>query len=182
MGWFSRKPTQQKYVEAAVTVATNLYLHTSPGADDAPGDLQFRLQDSRYRYLLFCLSAVITAALAYDEKKEIEPEAFLQGCLLFATWAATETAEQFFDDPAQAAGSNGKKILQDFLTQWSQWPTLEQEGRNDEIIDLICSMVHATESNDPVDQTDAQRLGELALQIDCRLPTMRGALVELANR
>lgn len=36
MGWFSRKPTPQKQVEAAVTVATNLYLTTIPGAEAAP--------------------------------------------------------------------------------------------------------------------------------------------------
>ena len=35
-----RKPTQQKYVEAAITVASNLYLHTIPGANDAPARLQ----------------------------------------------------------------------------------------------------------------------------------------------
>jgi hypothetical protein len=182
MGWFGRKPTQQKYIEAAVTVASNLYLQTIPGADDAPADLQFHLHDSRYRYLLFCLSAVVTAALAYDERKQIQPHALLQGCSLFVTWAATESAQQFFDDPAQAAGSDGKTIFQQFLKQWSGWPDLEKEGRNAEIIDLICSMIHTTESNDPIDQADAHRLGELALQIDCRLPTMRGALVELVNR
>ena len=153
MGWFSRKPTQEKYVEAAVTVASNLYLQTIPGADDAPSDLQFHLQDSRYRYLLFCLSAVVTSALAYDENKEIQPEAFLQGCLVFATWAARDNAEQFFGHPAQYARGIGQQIFQEFLTQWSQWPTLEKEGKNDEIIDLICSMIHTTESNESVERT-----------------------------
>src|SRR6185295_20408534 len=102
MGWFSRKPTQEKYVEAAVTVASNLYLHTIPGAEDAPADLQFSLPDSRHRYLLFCLSAVVTAALAYDEKKQIQPEMLFKGCLLFATWIATEQAQEYFDDSASS--------------------------------------------------------------------------------
>jgi len=86
MSWFSRKPTQQKQVEAAITVASNLYLHTIPGAADAPVALQFGLPDSRYRYLIFCLSAVVTAVLAYDEGREInQPEVFIKGCLDFAT-------------------------------------------------------------------------------------------------
>jgi hypothetical protein len=184
MGWFSRKPTQEKFVEAAVTVASNLYLHTIPEAEDAPAELKFSLPDSRYRYLLFCLSAVVTAALAYDEKKQIQPETFFNGCLLFATWTATEQAQEYFDAPAsaQAAVSDASTILKEFLKHWAQWPILEKEGRNDEIIDLICSMIHAAESNEPIEQTDMDRLGELALQIDCRLPTMRGAFVELANR
>ena len=184
MGWFTHTPTQDAYVQAAVTVATNLYLHTIPEAEDAPADLQFSLPDSRYRYMLFCLSAVVTAALAYDEKKHVQPEALLNGCLLFARLTALEHAEQYFNDPsnAEAAANNARMILQRFLSDWSQWPDLEKGGRNGETIDLICSMIHATESDEPLEQTDITRLGELALQIDCRLPTMRGAFVELADR
>lgn len=184
MGWFRHKPTQEKYVEAAVTIASNLFLHTIPEADDAPAELKFSLPDSRYRYLLFCLSAVVTTALVYDEKKQIQPEILFKGCLHFATWTATKQAQEYFDDPvsSQSAVGNTNTIFQDFLERWSEWLTLEKESRNNEIIDLICSMIHTTESSEPVEQADINRLGELALQIDCRLPTMRAAFVELANR
>ena len=86
-GWFRRKPTQEKYVQAAFTVASNLYLHTIPGAENplVPVPLKFNLPDSRFRYLMFCLSTAITAALVYDEKKEVQPEALINGCLHFAT-------------------------------------------------------------------------------------------------
>ncbi len=181
---FRRKPTQQKYVEAAITVASNLYLHTIPGAEDAPAPLQFSLPDSRYRYMIFCLSAAVTAALAYDEKKEIQPEALIKGCLHFAVWTATENAQEYFDDPASPQDSinSATAYLQEFLKHWSRWPELEKEGRTVETIELISSMIHTTESNVPADKTDVQRLGNLALQIDCRLPTMRGAFIELTNR
>jgi hypothetical protein len=43
-------------------------------------------------------------------------------------------------------------------------------------------MIYTTESNVPAEKTDVQRLGDLALQIDCRLPTMRGAFIELTNQ
>ena len=56
------------------------------------------------------------------------------------------------------------------------------EYRSAEIIELISSMIHTTESNLPADKNDMQRLSELALWIDCRLLTMRGAFIELANR
>src|SRR6266404_501541 len=183
MRWFSRKPTQQKYVEAAITVASNLYLHTVPGAVDAPAPLQFSLPDSRYRYMIFCLSAVVTAALAYDEKKEIQPDALIKGCLHFATWTATENAQEYFDNPAsQDSINSATAYLQEFLKHWSRWPELEKEGRTVESIELISSMIHTTESTVPAEKTDVQRLGKLALQIDSRLPTMRGAFIELANR
>ena len=75
MAWFSRKPTQEKQVEAAIKVASNLYLHTIPGAEDAPAPLQFSLPDSKYRYLLFCLSAVMRVCAPKMKKEDfISPE------------------------------------------------------------------------------------------------------------
>jgi len=61
--------------------------------------------------------------------------------------------------------------FQEFAKYWSCWPDLEKEGSNAEIIDLISVTIHSTESNEPVVEADMRRLGELALQIDCRLPT-----------
>ena len=187
MSWFSRKPTQQKYIEAAITVATNLYLHTIPGAEACilpSSPLQFSLPDSRYRYMLFCLSVALTAALAYDEKKQIQPEKLIQGCLHFAAWTATEHAKEYFDDPAtsQASIDITAAYFQEFFKHWSQWPALEKEGKSNEANDLISFIIHMTESNVPAEDADMQRLGDLALAINCRLPTMRGALIELATR
>jgi hypothetical protein len=184
MGWFSRKPTQQKFVEAAITVASNLYLQTISGAEDERAGLQFGLDDSRYRYLIFCLSTAVTAALAYDEEKQVQSEALINGCVQFALWTAKEHAEEFFDNATSSKDSvrTATAYFQDLLKQWSQWPKLEMEGRNAEIIDLVCSMLRTTESDEPTGETDKQRLEPLALEIDCRLPAMRGAFVELAKR
>jgi hypothetical protein len=185
MSWFKRKPTQQKYVEAAITVATTLYVHTIPGAEDAPARLQFDLSDSRFRYMIFCLSTVITAALAYDEKKQIQPEELIEGCLHLVTGSAAEHfAQEYFGDSASSHDSvdSASAYLQEFLKQWSRWPQLENEGRSAETWELISSMIHTTESNLPAENSDMERLSKLALWIDCRLPTMRGAFIELANR
>jgi hypothetical protein len=184
MSWFSRKPTQEKYIQAAVTVASNLYLQTISGAQEASAPLQFGFPDSRYRYMIFCLSAVVTSALAYDEKKKIQPETLINGCLQFANWTAAQNPHEYFDDPATSPNSadHASLYLKEFLKQWSLWPALENEGRNMETIDLISSIIHTTESSEPISQSDEKRLGPLALNIDCRLPTMRSALIELANR
>src|SRR5439155_23869150 len=146
MGWFSPKPTPERQVEAAVTVATNLYLQTIPGAKDAPISLQFSLPDSRYRYLIFCLSATVTAIFAYDEKKDIQPDGLIKGCLNFATWAATENPKEYFSalPSRQDAANSANAYLVEFLKHWSKWPEFEKEGKNTDIIDLICSMIHST--------------------------------------
>lgn len=173
-----------KYAEAAIKVASNLYLHTVARAKDAPATLHFTLPDSRYRYMIFCLSSVATSALAFDENKEIDPEALIKGCLYFAALTATQFPQEYFDDPANArkAAERAEEYLEEFLKHWARWPALQKEGRNGEIVDLISSMIHSAESNQPISQADNQRLGPLALEIDCGLLTMREALVELANR
>ncbi len=183
MGWFGRKPTQQKQIEAAITVASNLYLHTIPEAEDAPVPLQFSLPDSRYRYLIFCLSAVMRVCAPEMKKKNFA--AVFDECLHFlVTWAIAEGAQEFFGSPVvpEDAANSGAAYLREFGNNWSRYIELEKEGRNAEIIDLICSMIHATESNVPIVKTDTERLANLALWIDCRLPTMQDAFIELASR
>jgi hypothetical protein len=157
-----------------------------PGADDAPAPLHFSLPDSRYRYMIFCLSAVISAALAYDEKKQIQPEALINGCLHFARLTATDTemAQEYFDDAAslQDSGGSTSTYLTEFSKHCAQWRKLEKEGNSAEIHDLICSMIHSAESSEPICLADVQRLGPLVLQIIRWLPTMHGACTELAKQ
>ena len=183
MNWFRSKPTQQKYVEAAITVASNLYLHTIPAADDPRTRLQFSLPDSRYRYLLFCLSTALSVALAYDEKKHIQPETIITGSVDFLRLFASEQPNDYFDDPNDAQNyiSRTNDYFGNFLRQWSLWPELEKAGKNNQINDLICLMLRTAESDAPAGATDMRRLSELALEIDCRLPAMREALIELAE-
>lgn len=184
MNLFRRKPTQQKYIEAAVTVASNLYSHTMDGEIGGPLPLEFELPDSRFRYLVFCLSTVMTTALAYDEKKDIQPEALFYGCLHFLTFVTTELRDEYFDDPITAQDANGRatEYLQRFLKDWSKWPELEAAGQNARVWEIISRMIRTTESNLPAKKSDLLRLDKLALEIDCRMPTMRGALIELADR
>lgn len=82
----------------------------------------------------------------------------------------------------QDVANNGAAYLQEFFGMWSRYVELEKEGRKAEMIDLICSMIHTTESNVPSGTSDTQRLRELAIQIDCWQPSMREAFIESANR
>jgi hypothetical protein len=180
VGWFSRKPTQQKLVGAAIKVASNLYFITTAGAEDAPVALQFTLPDSRYRYLIFCLSAMATACA----HEMTNPDAVMNECLHFVIgYATTEGVRDFFGGPEipHDAANNGAAYLQDFLNKWSIWFELRKKGKSAETIDLICSMIHTAESNLPAVRTDSQRLEGLAQQIDFHFPAMRDAFIELTR-
>jgi hypothetical protein len=184
MGWFSRKPTPQQQSVALVTVASNLYLHTVPEAADAPASLQFGLSDSKYRYMAFCVSAAAAAVLAYDEKKKIELEELTNWCVQFLVWVATCGDPKFADfqmSPSEASRLAPSYFI-GFMKDWSAWPELEKQGRHTEIIQLLCSMIRRTESGTPASEADVKRLGPLALQINCQLPTMQSAFTELTKR
>jgi hypothetical protein len=177
-------PAQRRQVDAAITVGSNLYERTITGSVDAPAPLEFSLPDSRYRYLLFCLSVAVTAALAYDERKDIQPDVLCRGCLDFATWTATDNVQEYFGSRAcpPGAADSATAYFTEFLKHWSTWPALEKAGRLQETWEMIGFMIHTTESSAPASAADQARLAKLALEIDCRLPTMRRAFVELASR
>lgn len=176
-GFVSPKPIK-KQVEAAITVASNLYLHTIKKADVPSGSLQLTLPDSRYRYLIFCLSTVATVCAS----EMTDRDSVVNDSLNFlATWAV-EHDHDFFSGPVtfDTALTSGISYLREFSDQWESYFKLEKEGT--ESIDSISSMIHSTETNVPVGDADTVRLGELALEVVCRTPAMRDAFVELANR
>jgi hypothetical protein len=105
-------------------------------------------------------------------------------CLHFlVTYAITQNAEEFFGGPVvpENAASSGAAYLQEFGDNWSKCVELEKEGKDVKIIELIRSMIHATESNVPAEKNDKQRLEKLALSIAYRLPTMQEAFIELVK-
>jgi hypothetical protein len=172
--------THQKQVKAAVTIATNLYLRTIPGGEDAHVPLQFSLPDSRFRYLIFCFSAVATACV----REMTNADAVMKDCVHLVATVPAVHVQDFFDGPVNPPDveSKGAAYLKEFCNNWSRYDALEKDGRNMEAIDLICTMIHTTESNVPAETADNERLGKMGLQLSCRLPTIQGAFIELANQ
>ncbi len=181
LSWLNPKPRHDKQVKAAVKVASNLYYLTIPGAADAVAPLQFSLPDSRYRYLMFCLSATQTACAGELSNSD----AVFRDCLRFLTMAATgELITEFFAvaTDAETAANSGAAFTRQFLNHWSRYEALETEGgKNLQINDLLCSMIHIAESDGSLEETDKKRLAPLAVYIYCLLPTMRSAFQGLVN-
>jgi hypothetical protein len=183
MGWFTSKPTQEQYLNSVIKVATNLYLNTIKGENGVSTNFQFELVDSKYRYLIFCCSAVFTTILAYDEKKNIQPEILFNGCIQFLKWAGNEYPSEYFEtDRYGQYVENVEHVFQEFFKPWAKWLSLEQQGKNSEIVDLICAMIRSTESKKETEEEDINRLGELALEINGRLATINSAVLELAKK
>jgi hypothetical protein len=166
MGWFSRRKKwpQQKHREAAIKVASNLYLVTSPGGEHAVVPLQFTLPDSPYRHLIFCMSATAAACAP-----EMDLDA-VSGALEKLALVALERPQEF--------AITGLPRLKFFLNTWTKCLELDKKGDNQQAIEMICLMLHSTESDVPGNKDDVERLRELARWIHGHFPAMRDAYVE----
>lgn len=183
MRWFTKRTTQQQYIDSVIKVASNLYLNTLSGKGGINTSFQFDLPDSRFRYLIFSLSTVITAVLAYDEKINVQAAELIKGGVQFAKWAGTKYPHDYFTEEKDIQDfiANTENIFDKYLHLWSNWPLLERERKNNEVIDLVCNMIRSTESEQLISKGDINRLGQLSLEIVCRLPTMRFAVEKLTN-
>lgn len=184
MGWFTRNPSQRQYIDSVVKVATNLYINTLSGINGVTTNFEFELFDSRFRYLIFCCTTVVTSVLAYDENKKVKPDELCNGCIQFLNWAGKEYSDEYFTqkENIQYLIDKTTNIFNDYLQEWSLWQELELQMKNNEIVDLICKMIRAAESEKLINDSDIKRLKGLGLEIDCRMPSMQEAVKELARK
>jgi hypothetical protein len=142
MGWFSRKPKIEKQVQAAIKVASNLYLLTVPGGEKAVGNLQFCLPDSRYRYLMFCMSAT-AAACAND----LDINAITEAVFALTEAIATERPQEFFGGPVRPldAVKDITPTFHRFMNGWARCEELAKERKHEEIIQVLSFMTALSE-------------------------------------
>ncbi len=180
MGWFGGKSTHKKEVDAALRVLSNLFEKTTGGGSDAPVVLRFELPDSRYRYFVFCLSAV-QMACAHRMKN---PDAVLNDLLhTVVTIAISIDPQQFFGGSIepQRAANQAAEYLQDYLHRWSAYVDIAGGGNAAGATGIIAGMLRSTESPKPPSEADAHRLWPLATWIEQRLKVMADAFTNMAR-
>jgi hypothetical protein len=179
MRWFTRKSKIEKQVEAAIKVASNLYLLTIPGGEEAVVNLEFCLPDSRYRYLMFCMSATAAACA-----KDMDISAVTESVFGLTETVATERSQEFFGGPVRPmdAVKGITPTFHWFMNGWARCEELAKEQKHEEIIQLLSFMIHATESPCPGTESDVERLKEFVLQIlSCHRPAMQRAFSDLLS-
>jgi hypothetical protein len=173
--------TQLKQINAAITVASNLYYHDFKNSFDV---LKLQFPDSRFRCLVFSLSATVKSV----EDLLKSPELLQKDCLHFLSNVATskENSKEFFDhqtSPEQAELS-GAVYLDAYNETWKFYYEAIERGDNVSAIDVLCSIIHSIETGDPLDNSDRERLGQLCWQIDFSLTnnTMREAFIAMTSK
>ena len=180
LGLFGGKSTHKKQVDAAVRVLDNLFEKTTGGGSDAPLVLKFEVPDSRFRYIVFCLSAVQMACA----RRMKNPDAVLNDLLHRVVAVAIKLdPQQFFGgpvDPQQAANRAGEYI-QDYLDRWSAYVDIVSGGNVAASTGIVTGMLRHTESASPPTQEDVRRLLPLARWIEERLEVMADDFADMAK-
>jgi len=178
MGWFGGKKRHEKEVEAAVLVATNLYEATKPDVADVAARLHYKLPDSGYRHLIFCLSTMQMACAS----KMKNADAVLNEVLhLLIAYAAADSAQELTGGTVdqQELANQGAAHLQEFLHRWSAYVDIVDGGNRKSGTIIVCGMLLSVESKTEASSSDSQRLWPLALWIENALPEMRSAFGNL---
>ncbi|MEI8203824.1 MAG: hypothetical protein WCH34_12460 [Bacteroidota bacterium] len=174
---FSKK--QRIQVEAAIKIFTNLYFHTTKTASSV---LQFRCPDSKFHYLIFCMSAMIKSCedIIYDK------DLMAIDCIHFLSSFTTEkkNVQEFFNetmDPEEAKNI-GSAYFEDFKDGWLSFFEVIKSDNQNEGNSIISSMIYSTETKEPIMPEDKERLSELSWLILSFLPSMQDAFLDSIGR
>lgn len=166
---------QKKQVEAAVKIFSNLYLHTT---SISSGVLHFRFPDSKFRYLVFCMSALIKAC----EDIINDPDLLTKDCIKFLANFTThkDNTQEYFGGTMDSdeAENIGTIYARDFLNNWSKYHEAIKSNNTKEGYSIICTMVYSTETNETYNKSDTERLNELSWVIATFIPSMQKAFID----
>ena len=172
---------QLKQIEAAIKILSNLYLHTISNSVDV---FDFRYPDSRFRFIIFCLSAMTKSC----EDVMNSSESLQKECLHFLSNFATskENIDEFFSEQvnSQQAEKIGAVYLKEFMDNWIIYFDAVKSNDKAKASDIICSMVYSTETNKPIVNSDKERLKQPCREIEFSLThgTMKDAFIELVAK
>jgi len=166
---------QKKQVEAAVKIFSNLYLHTT---STSSGVLHFKFPDSKFRYMIFCMCAMVKAC----EDIIHDPELLIKDCIQFLASFTTHKSnvQDYFDVPIdpEEAENKGTLYSRNYLENWSKFYEAIKGDNAKEGNSIICSMIYSTETNEPLTKADKERLDELSWVIASFIPSMQNAFID----
>jgi hypothetical protein len=174
MGWFG-KPSHAKQVEAVLRLTGHLYERTTRGKDGKPEYLEFKLPDSRFRFVIFCLSLVHAACARHMTS----PDAILNDVLYrLVERGVGDLSEEFFGDQRvepQDVATRAGEYLQDYLHRWSAYIDMKGAGNEPAAANVLQVMLRHTESKEPIGPVDYFQIGMQASMLESEFPALIAA-------
>lgn len=170
---------QLKQIESIIRISSNLYLQD---IKDSLHELNLEFSDSRFRLMIFSLSAAIKSC----EDLLISPDSLQKECLHFISTFATsrDSIKDYFNEPikSEQAESNGASYLKEFNDGWNAYYAAKKnDGKN--ALEILCKMLYSSGTNKSLSESDKQRLQPLCFSIGFFIDdSMRHAFIELNNK
>lgn len=155
MGLFGGKNHHELAVQWLTHLTAQLYEMTTSSDEVAPF-LRFELPDSRFRYMLFCLSDVHVACCGCMKN----PDAVLNEVASIVLNYCYEDYQTFFGEKpdGQDAANRVGSHVQDFLHRWSAYVDILSGGNWQAGLGLVVGMIHDCESTNDLQSSDTERL------------------------
>jgi hypothetical protein len=181
MRWTLGESDQAKQVATVMKITANLYEQTI-GPPLAPSTLRPTRPDSRFRYVIFCLTTVHVVAARHMKK----PKAVMDECVHRVVRGALsyEGPDGLFDEPVsqQDAASVALACVNEFLGHWSEYLENLRAQKPRICTSLVATMLRKVEFSQPENQNDNARLSRFALTIEAQFENIDRAFAELVNR
>jgi len=165
----SSNSTHTKEVEALIKVSSNLYIRSMEENDDK---FNFQKLDSRFRYMIFCLSVADKACQEYMKNSDLvlkESIHFLSNMLT----SRNEKMEYFGESIApEVAESIASECMKLFSSNWECYYELINNGEQKKAVEEIVNMICKTESDNPATLKDIERLGQFSDYIQFAMKPM----------
>ena len=172
---------QLKQIEAITTIYSNLYIHDISTSFDF---LNLEYPNSRFRYMIFCLSMAIKAC----EELITSQELLQKECLHFlaALTTSRENVNEYFGQQTTAvqAEIDGTNYLDEYLQKWEIYYDVLTNGDKEKAIETLSSMIYSVGTNKQINVTAQQQLSQVCWQLEFTLSkgSMKGAFTDLLAR
>jgi len=173
--------SQLKQIEAVIRISSNLYFHTFSNASDV---LRLHFNDGRFRCLIFCLTATMKACeeeINAYERVQRESLHFLANIV-----NDKERGSEIFTTPtsAEQAEKTGEIYLREYVAMWKQYDDALSDNEEETANDILCSMIHACETDEPLNDADKVRLKQLCWEVEFSIKhgSMKKAFINLMSK
>lgn len=172
---------QLKQIEAITTIYSNLYIHDISTSFDI---LNLEYPNSRFRYMVFCLSMVIKACDGLITSQELLQKECLHFLATFTT--SRENVNEYFGQQTTAtqAEIDGTNYLDEYFQKWELYLDDMKNGDKEKATETLSSMIYSVGTDKQITAHDKERLRQLCWQLEFTLSngTMRGAFTDLLAR
>lgn len=179
----TERKKRKNQIESSAKLFRHFYNHTTITYKNI---LNFKLPDSRFRYMIFCLSLFLKSCEVIIESSDLLLKEYVD--FLVNLKMAEENKDDYFvnnlsNNEVMEIGLN---YLKKFMKEWIEYSNAFKTNDTDKTATIICSMIlfaesqeHINESKEHINRNDLKRTRKLIFDIEQSVPRMRDTFLDM---